>query len=105
MSAPPPARSAIESGQLDELRSLLAELFPANKFYTRKLTDKGVTFDVSSLGDFSQRFPFTTKREIVEDQQSHPPYGTNLTYPLGRYTRFHQHYLLRRLCCCSRGYG
>lgn len=90
MSAPPPARSAIESGQLDELRSLLAELFPANKFYTRKLTDKGVTFDVSSLGDFSQRFPFTTKREIVEDQQTHPPYGTNLTYPLDRYTRFHQ---------------
>jgi len=90
MSAKPPARSAIESGQLEELRSLLAELFPANKFYSRKLTDKGVTFDVSSLKDFSNRFPFTTKQEVVEDQRRHPPFGTNLTYPLKRYSRFHQ---------------
>jgi phenylacetate-CoA ligase len=90
MSSPHPVRSAIESVQLEQLRSLLAELFPANKFYTRKLTDAGVTFDVASLQDFSMRFPFTTKQELVEDQLRHPPFGTNLTYPLNRYSRFHQ---------------
>jgi len=83
-------RVAIESAQIEQLGSLVAELIPANKFYTRKLQGAGVGFDVASLADFSARFPFTTKAELVADQQAHLPYGTNLTYPLNRYTRFHQ---------------
>jgi phenylacetate-CoA ligase len=85
-----PARAEIRAGQLEELRSLVAELFPGNSFYTKKLNAAGVTFDVASLEDFSQRFPFTAKSELVEDQLAHPPYGTGLTYPLSHYTRFHQ---------------
>ncbi|HEX4645481.1 MAG TPA: AMP-binding protein, partial [Verrucomicrobiae bacterium] len=85
-----PPRAKIIKGQLAQLRSLVAELFPANSFYSRKLGDAGVTFDVASLGDFSRRFPFTTKQELVEDQRAHPPFGSNLTYPLERYTRFNQ---------------
>lgn len=85
-----PDRAAIESAQLEQLRSLVAELIPANKFYTQKLQAVGVGFDVASRADFSARFPFTTKAELVADQQAHLPYGTNLTYPLNRYTRFHQ---------------
>src|SRR5437667_2976578 len=85
-----PSRSAMEASQLEQLRSLLAELFPANQFYTRKLNEAGITFDVSSLKDFSSRFPFTVKAEVAEDQRAHPPFGTNLTYPLERYTRYHQ---------------
>src|SRR5579884_1459101 len=83
-------RTAIISGQLEQLRALLTELFPGNAFYTQKLNAVGVTFDVASLEDFSRRFPFTTKAELVDNQRAHPPYGTNLTYPLDRYTRFHQ---------------
>jgi phenylacetate-CoA ligase len=75
---------------LEDLRTLLAELIPANPFYTRKLQSVGVTFDVASLQDFSARFPFTAKTELAEDQRRSPPFGTNLTYPLNRYTRFHQ---------------
>src|SRR6185503_15076468 len=85
-----PSRAEIAAGQLAQLRSLVAELFPANSFYTRKLEAQGVTFDVASLEDFSKRFPFTTKQELVDDQRGHPPYGTNLTYPLANYTRCHQ---------------
>lgn len=83
-------RAAIESQQLEALRSLLAELIPGNRFYSRKLEAKALTFDVASLQDFSHRFPFTTKSELVEDQRSNPPFGTNLTYPLASYTRYHQ---------------
>ena len=91
MSWPPhPDRAAIETAQVEQLRSLVAELIPANKFYTRKLQAAGVGFDVASLADFSARFPFTTKAEIVADQLAQPPFGTNLTYPADRYTRFHQ---------------
>ena len=85
-----PDRAAIESTQLEQLRTLVAELIPANKFYTQKLQAAGVGFDVASLADFSKRYPFTTKSELVADQLAHSPFGTNLTYPLDRYTRFHQ---------------
>jgi phenylacetate-CoA ligase len=89
-AGPHPSRAEIRAGQLDELRSLVTELFPGNSFYTQKLNAAGVTFDVASLEDFSKRFPFTLKSELVEDQRASPPYGTGLTYPLNRYTRFHQ---------------
>ena len=85
-----PERAAIQAGQLEQLRELVTELFPANSFYARKLESVGVTFDVASLADFYARFPFTIKSELVADQLAHPPFGTNLTYPLNRYTRYHQ---------------
>jgi phenylacetate-CoA ligase len=87
---PHASRAAIQAGQLEQLRSLVAELFPGNAFYAQKLNAAGVTFDIASLGDFSRRFPFTTKAELVADQRANPPFGTNLTYPIERYTRFHQ---------------
>jgi phenylacetate-CoA ligase len=84
------SRAAIATGQLEQLRALLTELIPGNSFYTRKLHAVGVTFDVSSLEDFSRRFPFTIKTELADDQRANPPFGTDLTYPLDRYTRMHQ---------------
>jgi phenylacetate-CoA ligase len=85
-----PSRAEIEANQLEQLRALVTELFPGNKFYTQKLTAAGITFDIASLADFCSRFPFTTKSELITDQDLYPPFGTNLTYPLDRYTRFHQ---------------
>ncbi len=61
------------------MRALLDEILPHNAFYARKFAGR----DVADL-------PFTTKAELLADQAEHPPYGTNLTYPLARYTRMHQ---------------
>ena len=85
-----PARADIESLQLEHLRALVAELIPSNKFYAQKLQSAGAGFDIASLADFSARFPFTNKAELAADQLANPCHGTNLTYPLNRYTRFHQ---------------
>ena len=85
-----PDRAGIESSQLEQLRSLVAELIPANKFYTQKLQAAGAGFDIASLADFSARFPLTTKQELVADQLANSPHGSNLTYSLNCYTRFHQ---------------
>jgi phenylacetate-CoA ligase len=85
-----PSRAQIEAEQLDGLRALLTEIFPGNRFYSSRLQSAAITFDVAGLADFSRRFPFTTKSEIVHDQIANPPFGTNLTYPLVNYTRFHQ---------------
>ena len=75
---------------LAKLRTLLAAIVPANRFQTPRLADAGVTPDIASLEEFSARCPFTTKAELVADQAAHPPFGSNLTFPLERYTRFCQ---------------
>jgi phenylacetate-CoA ligase len=73
--------------QLERLRALLAEILPANRFAARRLGDFG---ELRDLADFTARVPFTHKQDLVIDQAVNPPYGTNHTYPLERYTRFCQ---------------
>ena len=85
-----PDRSGIEARQLEKLRALVAVLVPGNAFYTRKLRAAGFEGSPASLREFSERAPFTVKAEVTQDQLAHPPYGSNLTYPLGRYSRFSQ---------------
>ena len=75
-------RNELEALQLEQLRTLVAELIPGNRFYSGKYAAAAITFDVASLNDFSGRFPFTTKDELVADQSANPPFGTNLTYSL-----------------------
>jgi phenylacetate-CoA ligase len=79
-------RPSIEAWQLAAVRALAAAL-AGNRFYAEKW--RGLE-PPASLSDFTARYPLTTKVEIVEDQRAHPPFGTNLTYPLERYTRFSQ---------------
>jgi len=83
-----PAREGVAAHQLAQLRRLLAAILPDNAFYRNKLAR--IDPAIASLEDFSARFPFTTKQELAEDQQAHPPFGSNLTFPLTSYTRYHQ---------------
>ena len=43
---------------------------------------------VGSIDDL-RALPFTTKDELLADQAATPPYGTNLTFALERYTHLH----------------
>ena len=61
-----------------------------NPFYAPRLQEAGLAGELGSLDDFFRNMPFTRKEEITADQQAHPPYGTNLTFPLSAYTRFTQ---------------
>ena len=58
--------------------------------WAAKLQAAGITVAVSSLDDFSKRMPFTFKQELVDDQRESPPYGSNLSYSIDRYTRLSQ---------------
>jgi phenylacetate-CoA ligase len=71
---------------LEKINSLLAAL-STNPFYKEKL---GRLTSVSSLEEYTAKVPFTTKAELAADQKLHPPYGSNLTFPLESYHRFHQ---------------
>lgn len=85
-----PRRQVIVQRQFDRLRDLLRAIGRDNKFYSAKYEAAGAPSKVARLHDFYERFPFTTKEELVIDQAANPPYGTNLTFPLERYTRCHQ---------------
>lgn len=83
------SQSEIREHQLATLQRLASQIIPANRFYTEKFKTLSTAIP-GSLDDFCARFPFTTKAELAQDQATHPPYGSNLTFPLKAYTRFHQ---------------
>ncbi|MBN2505190.1 MAG: AMP-binding protein [Verrucomicrobia bacterium] len=88
--SPYPKRSALAQWQSDQLHRLVAALLPENAFYSEKWDEAGVPRKVAAAHQFSRNFPFTTRQELLEDQRAHPPYGSNLTYPVGRFTRCHE---------------
>jgi phenylacetate-CoA ligase len=82
---------ALRRHQWDKLTGLARALVPANPFVTRKWKAAGLAGpeDLRSWDDFF-RLPVTRKAELGLDQAAHPPFGTNLTYPIDRYVRVHQ---------------
>ncbi len=81
-------RNAIEHWQLKRLRQMLQAILPANEFYRKKFSGNGLPH-IDSI-EMLNSVPFTSKNELVEDQIHHPPFGTDLTFPLERYIRIHQ---------------
>src|SRR5687768_4417210 len=72
----------IASHQRARLGALLDEVLPRNAFWARKLAGLDVH-------DFD-RFPLTTKADLVADQEAHPPLGSIASYPADRYVAYHQ---------------
>ena len=88
-------RSILASLQTARLEELLSKIYKLNQFYTRKLDDAGINPDTvrtsgSDLNTILNRLPFTTKAELVTDQEVNQPWGTVLTEPIEQYTRHHQ---------------
>jgi len=82
-------RASLEVAQLAALRRLIAAL-QTNPFYQPRLAQAGIDDNIADLSTFTARMPLTTKDELIADQCHHPPFGTDLTFPLARYTRYHQ---------------
>jgi len=77
--------------QTAALRALLREVLAGNAFYQPILRAAGLDNpDTVGLDDFTSRMPLTTKAQLVDDQLAHPPYGSNLSLRIERYTRFCQ---------------
>jgi len=71
--------------RLDRLNALLARVAKSNEFQRRRLPE----LPLSSLDELA-RIPPVSKETLVADQQAHPPHGTNLSFPLERFTQLHQ---------------
>ena len=80
----------MQVAQRDALLHLLSQVRATNPFYRAKLSGLGTLTSNPSLSELLSQIPFTTKEEIARDQLAHPPYGTNLTFPLSEYVRCHQ---------------
>ena len=90
----PPAerrdRISLATLQGRRLLRLLGDIHGRNPFYTRKLDEAGIRLELLNLPDDFHTLPLTTKAELVADQDAHLPWGTALTEPLERYTRYNQ---------------
>jgi phenylacetate-CoA ligase len=83
-------RAAIEGHQVHKLEVLVEAVLTSNRFYAGKLRAAGLENCPESLAEFSSTVPFTSKAELIADQVKNPPFGSNLTYPVEEYSRFHQ---------------
>lgn len=79
-------RNRIAALQQEKLASLLQAASAGNGFYRAKLAG----IDPASAARSIESLPFTTKDELLADQAAHPPYGTNLSFPVRDYCRYHQ---------------
>jgi phenylacetate-CoA ligase len=84
------AREDLLAYQWQRLMPVLHRVAESNPFYRRQWDAAGV--EIRGVRDWAafQRLPFTSKGELSQDQEAHPPYGSNLTFPLDRYVRLHQ---------------
>ncbi|HYE21644.1 MAG TPA: AMP-binding protein [Tepidisphaeraceae bacterium] len=79
-------RAGLARLQRAKLGAMLGEVLKSNEFYRAKYA--GLNFDAAR--DPIHALPFTTRAELEAGQVARPPYGTNLTYPVERYCRYHQ---------------
>ena len=81
-------RDTLIAWQSRRLAQLLADIHGRNPFYTQKLDRAGIRIDALRLPDDFATLPMTVKAELVADQEAHAPWGTALTEPIERYTRY-----------------
>ena len=73
------------------LQALVRETLGVNSFWTSRWRAAGLARaeDLAGWDDF-HCLPLLRKSDVVDDQAAHPPFGSNLTFPLERYVRVHQ---------------
>ncbi|HEV2283469.1 MAG TPA: phenylacetate--CoA ligase family protein [bacterium] len=85
------SREDLAAYQWQRFGRLLPAVAARNPFYGTKWRAAGVE-DPRAIADWEafRLLPFTTKAELSRDQEAHPPYGSDLTFPLEQYVRVHQ---------------
>ncbi len=73
-------------GQLSRLREMLHQVRARNRFWQRRLDGVAAPRDAETY----RWLPLTSKQDLSADLLDNPPFGSNLTYPLEEYTKYHQ---------------
>jgi phenylacetate-CoA ligase len=65
-------------------------VLPRNAFWAERLGEAAWALVRGAGWDAFHSLPFTSKADLVADQQANPPLGRIVTYPRERYVAFHQ---------------
>ena len=68
----------------------LTQVLQSNPFQQKHISAPKSANEWNCFEDFIRDFPFTEKQDLARDRQEHPPYGTNLTFPVSEYKKFNQ---------------
>jgi len=72
-------RPTLAARQADTLGRLLRIVYRSSPFYAHKLDVAGIRVERLTLPDGLDTLPFTTKAELVADQEANPPWGSVIT--------------------------
>src|SRR5262249_27177539 len=71
----------VRTWQWEQIRTLL-ERVSQNDFYRQRFAAAKIDpKKIRSLEEFSTQVPYLTKKDLLEDQKTHPPYGQRLLVP------------------------
>lgn len=82
------AVSPLPLSTIEKLSRQLVYVLENSSFYRKKIGQSD--FDLKSISKSFSGLPFTTKTELLEDQQKNPPYGSNLCVPANKIKRIHR---------------
>ncbi|MBI4284589.1 MAG: AMP-binding protein [Chloroflexi bacterium] len=75
-------RAELEAYQWYHLKRQVAHTYAVSGLCQRQFKQAKITpDDIKSMADFRNKVPFTTKRELIADQEACPPWGTRLGVP------------------------
>lgn len=76
-------KEEIESFQIRKLRYLLRHADRTSAFYRNWFKQAGLNIDkIKTLHDFNTALPLMRKEDVLQDQQTQPPFGTRLSAPI-----------------------
>jgi len=84
------ARAALAAQQRRRLAVLAGTIGRDNAFYAGKFASAGIDAARAVADRGIAGLPFTTKAELIADQDANPPWGSARSEPLAAYTRYHQ---------------
>ena len=86
-SSGPPGLAGLDRwDQLGRLREMIPAVLAGNPFWRGRLNGNGPPRDAEEF----RRLPLTSNQDLSANLRDRPPFGSNLTYPVARYTKFHQ---------------
>ena len=86
------SRDQVQQDQQKKLRALLRVLRKSNRFFQNRFEKarSEPPRNGAGLAEILDGIELLTKEDLVADQQTQAPHGTNLSYPPERYVRLHQ---------------
>ncbi len=85
-SSPPGLAELDRWDQLDRVQEMLPAVLASNPFWQERLNGTATPRDAEGF----RRLPLIANQDLSVDMREHPPFGSNLTYPIESYTKYHQ---------------